>query len=35
MALVLGGQERAGAVHQLQLAERDLSEFGGTRYSED
>ncbi|KIJ99635.1 hypothetical protein K443DRAFT_679812 [Laccaria amethystina LaAM-08-1] len=32
MALVLGGQERAGAIHQLQSAERDLSEFGKTRY---
>jgi len=35
MAFVLGGQERAGAVQQLQLAEQDLSNFGKTRYSED
>jgi hypothetical protein len=35
MALVLGGQERAGGAHQLQLAERNLSDFGETRYSED
>ncbi|EDR07501.1 uncharacterized protein LACBIDRAFT_298427 [Laccaria bicolor S238N-H82] len=33
MALVLGGQERAqGAVHQLPLAERDISDFGKNRY---
>jgi len=35
MGLVLGGQERAGPVHQLQLAELDPSDFGKTRYSED
>ena len=35
MALVLGGQERASAVQQLHLAERDLPDFAQTRYSED
>ena len=34
VALVVGGHERAGAAHQLQLAERDLSDLN-IRYSED
>ena len=35
MALVLGGQERASAVQQLHLAERDLPDCRKPRYSED
>ena len=35
MALVLGGQQRASAVQQLHLAERDLPDCGKPRYSED